>query len=427
MRRRTFLFSLGVPNFLPAPLTRAADRSLGVIAFVQEGVLWVRELPNGQARRLNSGGQFHSPRFSPSGEWIACQSGEATYVLHGNDRSVRRLSPGVSAWIPGRDVLAVADEENFAFYGPMNGWSTPISVFKGAGLPIFSPDGAQFVYSRAIEKARGPAGEPMRDGQLCLGILGDSKREPRILTSKHLTNLLPHAWTRDAKSILYWDDPSFSASLIADGLELVLIDVVSGLSKPLAVTTLVHDDMISRSPTQNALAMTVGAGRETWAEKRIGILNLDKVALRYITDDKTSAICPSWSPDGKWIAYAASTAPPAQRIGIGGDQARVYLDKRRIWSADASTRAAPRQLTNDDRYRDEEPMWSADATHILFSRMDRNEAGTLWLMRADGGNPVQVAGRLALEDGWFGYYGYTEWRRTFDWFTGPQNSTFTPN
>jgi len=50
---------------------------------------------------------------------------------------------------------------------------------------------------------------------------------------------------------------------------------------------------------------------------------------------------------------------------------------------------------------------------------------TLWLMRADGTDAVQVAGpvyidpgALGVDDSWFGYYGYIDWRCAFDWFRG---------
>ncbi len=72
-------------------------------------------------------------------------------------------------------------------------------------------------------------------------------------------------------------------------------------------------------------------------------------------------------------------------------------------------------LTGDSRYRDEEPVWSADARHILFCRMAEDNSKTLWLMRADGTDAVQLAGPLqGMDDSWFGYYGYISWRDVFD-------------
>ena len=70
-------------------------------------------------------------------------------------------------------------------------------------------------------------------------------------------------------------------------------------------------------------------------------------------------------------------------------------------------------------------MWSADGKHILFCRIANDNSRTLWLMRADGTDAVQLAGPLyldpgplAADDSWFGYYGCIEWRNTFDWMRG---------
>ncbi len=261
----------------------------------------------------------------------------------------------------------------------------------------------------------------MRDGQLCRFVLTDAERKPQSLVSKHLTGLLPYAWSRDAKYVLYWEDPDFSASIMADGLDLFRTPVAGGSSQPLGVTVLVHDDMLALSPTQNKLAATVGAGRETWSEKRIATIDLDTEALRYLTDENTSAICPSWSPDGKQIAYVAAASGALERMKqpMGLAQAKPHLEQRRIWVADASTASRPKQITKDDRYRDEEPMYSIGGAHILFCRMDRDGSGTLWLMSATGENLIQLSGPLPLEGSWFGYYGYIDWRRTFDWFRNP--------
>ena len=97
------------------------------------------------------------------------------------------------------------------------------------------------------------------------------------------------------------------------------------------------------------------------------------------------------------------------------------LHQRKIWLLDPSGAAAPRQLTSDPHYRDEEPIWSADGGHLLFGRMDYNAHASLWLMESDGSNLAQVSPLKIYddlersEDSWFGYYGYVDWRSAFDW------------
>lgn len=41
------------------------------VAFVREGDIWVKHLPDGEERRLTKDGDNDSPRWSPSGAWLA--------------------------------------------------------------------------------------------------------------------------------------------------------------------------------------------------------------------------------------------------------------------------------------------------------------------------------------------------------------------
>ena len=100
------------------------------------------------------------------------------------------------------------------------------------------------------------------------------------------------------------------------------------------------------------------------------------------------------------------------------EEPRSLLAQRRIWIGD-------RQLTRDDRSRDEEPMWSADGQHILFCRIDSADQKTIWAMREDGSDQRQIAGPLYTDPGflgdegtWFGFYAYIQWREMLDWYPG---------
>jgi Tol biopolymer transport system component len=322
-------------------------------------------------------------------------------------------------------------------------------VLKGAGLPVFGPDGERFVFVRNVGRVAEKDGAPSA-GQLCLASVSAPNRKPEVLVSNG-GNLRPYGWTHDSKSILYWCADDWSASIWNDGVGLYSVPVEGGPARKLGVSTLVHDDVVDLAPefAGNQLAVTSGDGRATWAGKRIAVVDLKTGSLRNVTTEDNAAICPAWSPDGQRIAYvAAPDAEVAYRKSIagsnirimtgdgtvetkvvtrdtkvapgGGEAAHVFLHQRKIWLLDPGGTGQPRQLTTDPRYRDEEPFWSADGGQILFGRMDYDGHTSLWLMERSGTAPKQVC-RLQIfdglgnEDSWFGFYGYTDWRDAFDW------------
>jgi hypothetical protein len=52
--------------------------------------------------------------------------------------------------------------------------------------------------------------------------------------------------------------------------------------------------------------------------------------------------------------------------------------------------------------------------------MDYDGHASLWLMESSGARARQVCqlnvhSDSPIEEGWFGYYGYIDWRTAFDW------------
>lgn len=380
MNRRAFLMATGAAAL--SPWKTKAQPPLGTLAWVEDvagGSLWVRELPDGPPSKIASASGLHSPRFYPSGQWISYQDGEDKQSI------VRR-----------------------------DGQTGTAELLRPEG--VFAADGRHYVFSRVVPDRDGVS---PRAGQLCLASLATQDREPEVLVTNDGGEMQPYAWTRDGKSIIYWSADDFSASLWSDGVPLKIVSVETGAVRDLGVSTLAHEDMLDLAPasTGNKLAITDGDGRETWAGKQVAVIDLDTGAVRYFFPKDVASMCPSWSPNGSRIACAA--APDAGNIG-GGEEAHVYLQQRKIWLLDVAGSNPPKQITSDALYRDEEPMWSADGSHILFGRMDYEGHKSLWLMEPSGANAVQVC-RLQVpddfgdQDSWFGYYGYIDWRRGFDW------------
>jgi Tol biopolymer transport system component len=430
MRRREFVLAAGAMALSPFWKTKAQS-SLGTLTWIESGSLWIRELPDGQAVKVTSAEGFDSPRFSPSGRWIVLRDKD------GNE------------WLVKRDGQAGGALEN------------PRSLLSGEDLALlrpkeaFAPDGHRYVFSRVLPDTRVlPDDEaPRPTGQLCLASLAEPDRELEVLVSDDQGEKQVFGWTRDGKSVIYWDADEWGVSTWCDGVALKSVDVERGIIQDLHVSVLADEDMLDLAPASagNKLAVSDGEHRETWAGKHVAIVDLDTGGSRYFLPDDVASMCPAWSPDGKRIACFAApdadiaylrahagetyklvnpdgtetteTVKPGDNFDIGGgEEAHVYLQQRKIWLLDPEGSNPPRQLTSDYRYRDEEPMWSADSSYILFGRMDYQGHASLWLMDANGAGAMQAC-RLSVadpstgqdEDTWFGYYGYTDWRKYFDW------------
>ena len=380
MRRRSFLFGAAWAAW-------GAPRPFGSIAYILHDGLWIREAPNGRPYRLVSGARIDSPRYSPSGKWIRYFRAGVPHVVSIDGGSNVDLGKAGCQWSPAGDELLVDGPAGLNIWTADSGWRGATRTISGASLPVvFSPDGKEIVYGEA------------RTGRLCRLALDTPDSRPKVLVSEYLAGKIPCAWSRNGEYIVFWNDPDFSASGRADGLELFRIPAAGGAAQSLGISTLVHSDMLCFSPAQDKLAVSTGGGRNEWEEKRIAVIDVETAAKSYLTPNSMAAVTPAWSPSGAAIAYSVG----------GGEQARRLLAGRRIWMGDV-------KLTGDSRYRDEEPVWSADGQHILFCRMAHDNSKTLWLMRADGTGAVQLAGPLAgVDDSWFGYYGYISWRDAFD-------------
>jgi dipeptidyl aminopeptidase/acylaminoacyl peptidase len=426
MRRRSFLWAAGAA--LCSFQRGSAQNPLGTLTWVEADGLWIRELPHGAPAKIASTAGLHTPRFSSTGAWITyLDADENRFVVSRDGRIASRFEAALGL-LPPEDRLP------------------PDAVL--------SPDGKRYA---AVEMHENP---PAADGwnedrtELRVVPLAAPGERTRVLIPSNPGGIQIYGWTRDGKSILYWRADEWSGSLWSDDVSFYSMPGAGGPERKLG-SALAHDDVLCLAPKTagNRLAVTRSVnGRMTWEGQRVAIVDLDTGSERTLTSDDVAAICPSWSPGGRTIACTSGpdaglawqksmaghnikvlnpdgtvgtqAVTPQTRIDVGGDYARGYLWQRKIWLLDPAGAAAPRRLTDDPHYRDEEPMWSADGNHILFGRMDSNSQTSLWLMGADGSGAAQVC-HVKLrsdfprqQDSWFGYYGYLDWRSAFDWRHG---------
>ncbi|MDE0232327.1 MAG: S-layer homology domain-containing protein [bacterium] len=102
-------------------------------------------------------------------------------------------------------------------------------------------------------------------------------------------------------------------------------------------------------------------------------MDADGANVRQLTHNTISDTSPTWSPDGEHIAFSS------------GGRARIAI---LVMDADGSD---PKRLTTIGDFRDEWPSWSPDGASILFTR-----SGQFFQVKADGTDLRQVTGSDGL-------------------------------
>ncbi|TAK32809.1 MAG: hypothetical protein EPO21_14535 [Chloroflexota bacterium] len=426
----------------PAELTATAEAQvagrnpkpqLGRLAFVRGGDIWVQDLPDGKAVRLTQDGRNDTPLWSPSGEWLAFRKGVTTAGLYqlwiaratGTDaRSIDIVRSGMGRqidWSPVEDRIAYISR-NGLYVVDVDG-GTPRELVApsprlGAGVEslAWSPDG-QWV---AMEKRDLEGSSKPEQGQTpprpTAQGLWRAKADGSAIESVYLnpdpvqTQSYLAGWSPDGQFLLFWQGQQMSGSFLADGAPLMRVPITGGI--PVQLTKmLARLDFLTWAPDGQKLALVDGTYRSTWHRKTIAVATLFG-GLEGISGADRTDIFPTWSPDGRSIAYTSAPAVATD----GGNDAKQAGGQRRIWVM-APDGSGKHQLTDDARFQDERPRWSADGDHLLFARLEGEQA-QLWLMRADGSDLKQVVDELTPSPGWFGYYGYIEWGQLYDWWTG---------
>ena len=410
-----------LPTFTPVPLPTptpvSLPPSLGKVAYVQGGDIWVKALPEGQPQRLTTDGRNREPRWSPSGEWLAFRKGEEqVWVAHADGGAAHVVHDGAAitafAWAPTQDRLAYATGDGALMVVDADGANQQELVGADVGQPYtgvvrfaWSPDGAWLAYEYIAMRQEGERAG--RNASLWRIRADGSDAAEWLNAGTETYEPLLAGWVADGSALLYWMDPMYSRSLLADGGELFVLPVQGGGPLQPGLTTLAYADFVVPSPNgSDRVAVIVGGYRGTWTGKRLHLLSARTGESRALTPADVAASSPAWSPNGRQIAYIAM--PDKGDLG-GGNEAKAGLMQRRLFVANALGEARPRQLTDDPAYGDEAPLW-LNGNQILFVRVDAQDRASLWLVPAAGGDPRRMVDELSQEPGGSKYYG--DWQTT---------------
>jgi TolB protein len=241
-------------------------------------------------------------------------------------------------------------------------------VTSGPGAVAWSPDGTELIYSM--------------QGSLWRQRVGSD--EARQLTSGPGYDYQPD-WSPDGRSVVY---PSYRG----DAIELRLLDVSSGESRSLLADGTVNvEPRWSPDGTQLAFVSTAHEGRwhifvaplksdgglgtpERITEDR------DSGLPRYYYGAHDQYLSPTWSPDGKDLIFISNRG---HIWGSGG-----------FWRMPARAGAEPRELRYEETTWKARPDWSRDGKRVVYSSYVGRQWHQLWLMTADGGDPLQLTYRV---------------------------------
>jgi tricorn protease len=391
------------------------------IVFNYGGYLWSVPREGGEARQLTTGGHEGSPVFSPDGTQIAFtgmyDGNSDVYVMPAGGGTPRRLTwhPGQDValgWTPdGKRVLFMSDRDRYADFTRF--YTVPVEGGVVETLPMwrafegsYSPDGTRIAYvpmfqwQAAWKRYRGGQTTPIYIVELSDLSL---ERVPRdnsndanpawfgdtvyFLSDRNgpVTLFAYDTKTKSVKQAV--ENKGFDLKSVSAGPDalvyeqfggIFLFDPMSGKSNKVEIK--VHGDLPETRPhfekvaekILNAGLSPTGARAVFEARGEILTVPAEKGDIRNLT--RTTAVVerdPSWSPDGKWIAYFSDES---------GEYALHLVDQSGLGAVKKINLGNPPSFFYG-------PTWSPDSKKIAYTDKRLN----LWYVDIEKGTPVKVA------------------------------------
>jgi len=312
-------------------------------------------------------------QLSPNGDWVVYtlstiegeQSVSTLWLVRAGER------------LPGNPPTSRQPEQRRNWDTPRNPARPLLPAGWSATNPRWSPDGKNIAFLST------------HDGQRGIWLAGPDRRVPRFVATVRDTNFFitydgeSFAWSPDSKTLAYIsateeidreavaesgrnDDPRIvdriqykSRTSFSDNLRTHVWVADVDLPQPRQLTSgQLYDHALSFSPRGDEIVFLSNRELNPDANNNSDIFAVNlQGQVRQITDTAGCEYDPAWSPDGKWIAYTA-TSRDVTTIDSVAEDAHVWV----------TTPAGDRriELTDELDRRAREPRWSADSKSIFF-------------------------------------------------------------
>lgn len=425
------IFALSASAKTDARLLRYPDINGNLIAFVYAGDIWSVPASGGDAKRLTShAGIELFPKISPDGKWIAFSAeysgSRQIWVMPAEGGTARQLtfynSQGVMPprggfdnvtldWTP--DSKRVLFRGNRTTFGERNGKYFTVSIDGGmeealpivnGGFATFSPDGSQLCFTpvdrefRTWKRYKGGRATELwtynlknnTSGQITHWVGSDqwptwhgddifytSDQDTRLNIWKYNTKTKTSTQlTRHRDFDVMWPSGANGKLIYENGGYLYVMNLLSGTSEKINVS--INFDNPNLQPYFKNVKDFIGSysispsGKRALFDARGDIFSVpvENGEIENLTNTQgVREIFPTWSPDGKNIAYYSDAT---------GEYEMYLLENKKD--------TKPKQLTKGSKAWKNGAEWSPKSTHLVYS--DRTLK--LWLVDAKSGKQTEI-------------------------------------
>jgi TolB protein len=327
--------------------------------------------------------------WSPDGETLAYLDGQLGRLwlarLDGHSRPLLNAPVRSFAWSPAGHGIAIEPDAGGLLLVTLSGQTaTLVGPDSLVTSMEWAPDGHTLAYAQALPpKNAEPA---LRTDRLYLRDVTASTPTRVPYSPAAGDGIILGGWWPNERGLYLWPDPLHSASIAADGLDLLSVALPEAKVVSLG-TTLPTPRVLAFSPDGSQVVVMTGGFRFIGQNKTLERCFVGSNQCTPIPQPAGSvSVAPSWSPDGRSIAFV--------RGGSSDNPNSAWLPTTELVLLAVRTGAAPPIAAAIRGVGD--PGFSADSAHLVF----QHDTG-LWLLDVATGATRQLTdGLVPLATQW---------------------------